>query len=130
MFFELVGADEGLFFGLDLLVEGFAGALFGALGDELALDGKLEDGFLHVRREALITVGINPVGDFTAEDVPLPAPGTPAVTNVQRDADDLEGREKAIVDALTQAVGVDRVAEIVDVGNVSGLLRCGGHYWH
>ena len=68
-FFEFAGADEGLFFGLDLLVEGLAGALFGALGDELALDGKLEDGFLHVRREALIEVLQAVPGFFVAVDI-------------------------------------------------------------
>ena len=54
--FEFAGADEGLLFGLDLLVELFAGALFGVLFDEFALNGQLEDRFLHVRREALIEV--------------------------------------------------------------------------
>ena len=42
------------------------------------------------------------------------------------DFDDLVGREEAVVDALLQRVGVDRLAEVVDVRDVLGFLRRGG----
>ena len=46
---------------------------------------------------------------------------------VDVDAHHLVGREKAVFDALLEAVGVNRLAEVGDVGNVFGFLRCGGH---
>ena len=53
--------------------------------------------------------------------------GAPAVeVFVEADADDLVGREEAVGDALLERVGVDRVAEVLDVGNVSGFLGRGG----
>ena len=45
---------------------------------------------------------------------------------VDMDLDHLVGREEAVADALLQRVGVDRLAEVVDVGDVFGLLRRGG----
>ena len=42
------------------------------------------------------------------------------------DLDDLVGSEKAVADALLERVGVDRLAEVVDVGDVFGLLGRGG----
>ena len=45
---------------------------------------------------------------------------------VDADADDLVRGEEPVVDALLQRVGVDRVAEVLDVGDVLGFLgRCG-----
>jgi hypothetical protein len=40
--------------------------------------------------------------------------------------DDLVGGEKAVADALFEGVGEDRLAEVVDVGDVLGLLGRGG----
>ena len=37
--------------------------------------------------------------------------------------DDLIGRKKAVLNALLERVGVNRLAEIVDVGDVFGFLR-------
>ena len=45
---------------------------------------------------------------------------------VEVDADDLVGGKEAVVDALLERVGVDRVAEVVDVGDVLVSLRRGG----
>ena len=42
---------------------------------------------------------------------------------VDVDLDDLVRREEAVVDALLQRVGVDRLAEVVDVRDVLRLLR-------
>jgi hypothetical protein len=51
----------------------------------------------------------------------------PAVhVDVQVDADDLVRGQEAVADALPQRVGVDRRAEVVDVGDVLGLLGRGG----
>ena len=41
---------------MDLLVQFFAGALFGALFDQFALYGHLEDGLLHIAGEAFVEV--------------------------------------------------------------------------
>ncbi len=46
--------------------------------------------------------------------------------HVEVDLHHLVGREEAVVDALLQRVGVDRLAEVVDVGDVLRLLRRGG----
>ena len=46
---------------------------------------------------------------------------------VDADAHDLVGREEAVRDALPERVGVDRLAEVVDVGNVLRFLRRRGH---
>ena len=52
--FDLAFGNEALFLGLNLLIEFFAGAFFGALLHQLALNRHLENGFLHVRRETAI----------------------------------------------------------------------------
>ena len=41
---------------------------------------------------------------------------------VDMNLDDLVGREEAVADALSQRIGEDRLAEIVDVGDVLGFL--------
>ena len=46
--------------------------------------------------------------------------------HVEMDFDHLVGSEEAVADALLQRVGVDRLAEVVDVGDVLGFLRRGG----
>ena len=46
--------------------------------------------------------------------------------DVDVDLDDLVGREEAVLDALLERVGVDRLAEVVDVGDVFGFLGRGG----
>ena len=45
---------------------------------------------------------------------------------VDMDLDDLVRREEAVLDALLERVGVNRLAEVVDVGDVLGFLRRGG----
>ena len=39
------------------------------------------------------------------------------------DLDDLVRRKEAVLDALLEGVGVDRLTEIMDVGDVFGFLR-------
>ena len=52
--FDLAFGNEALFLGLNLLIEFFAGAFFGALLDEFTLNCHLQKGFLHIAGEALI----------------------------------------------------------------------------
>jgi hypothetical protein len=40
--------------------------------------------------------------------------------------DDLVRREKTVTDALLERVGVDRLTEVIDVGDVGGFLGRGG----
>ena len=46
--------------------------------------------------------------------------------DVDMDLDDLVGREESFLDALLERVGVDRLAEVVDVRDVLGFLGRGG----
>ena len=46
--------------------------------------------------------------------------------HVEMDLHHLVRRQEAVADALLQRVGVDRLAEVVDVGDVFGFLRRGG----
>ena len=65
-FFILSGFDEGLLFCLYLLIQFFAGAFLGALLDELALNGKLKEGLLHIAGEAFVEVlQLRPCGFIT-----------------------------------------------------------------
>ncbi len=67
------------------------------------------------------------VFDHLAVLVGLALLGPPAVeVLVEADAHDFVGGEEAVLDALLERVGVDRVAEVVDVGDVLGLLGRGG----
>lgn len=50
-------------------------------------------------------------------------PGPPTAVPVKVDADDLVRGKEAVEDALLEAVGVDGLAEVIDVGNVFGFLR-------
>src|SRR5207253_10481478 len=70
---------------------------------------------------------VNPVLDLIAVAVELPELRAIAFyVAVDMNLDDLVGREKAVADPLLQRIGKDRLAEIIGVGNVFGLLRRGG----
>ena len=74
-----------------------------------------------------VAVVVFAVFDHLAVLVRLAGFGPPAVeVLVEADADDLVGREEAVVDALPERVGVDRVAEVLDVGDVLRFLGRGG----
>ena len=75
----------------------------------------------------VVAVGINPIRDLIAVDVPLSLSGTPAIANVRHDIDHLEGRKKSILNAFLQAVCIDRLPEIVQIGNILGFLGGGRH---
>ena len=51
----------------------------------------------------------------------------PALTNVGHYIDDLEGCEEAILNAFFQAISIDWLPEITEVGDVLGFLGGGGH---
>ena len=74
-----------------------------------------------------VPVVVFPILNELSELVPLAGLGAPAIEIlVEADADDLVGREEAVGNALPERVGVNRVAEVFDVGNVLGFLRCRG----
>jgi hypothetical protein len=74
-----------------------------------------------LQHEAAVEVAlvVDAVLDQLAVLVGLPLLWAPALqVLVEVDAHDLVGREEAVVDALLERVGVDRLAEVVDVGDV------------
>jgi len=46
--------------------------------------------------------------------------------HIQMHLDDLVGREEAITDALLERVGVNRFAEVMDIGHILGFFGRGG----
>ncbi len=79
------------------------------------------------QRAVEVLLVVDAVFDQLAVLVGLALFGAPALqVLVDVDAHDLVGREEAVVDALAQRVGVDRLAEVVDVGDVLGFLGRGG----
>ena len=70
---------------------------------------------------------VDAVFDLVAVPVELPLLGAIAFhIPVDMDLDDLVGRQEAVENALFQGVGIDRLSEVMDVGNVTGFLGCGG----
>ena len=53
------------------------------------------------------------------------APALEILINV--DADDLVGGKEPVFDALAQGISIEGVAKIIDIGNIAGFLRGGGH---
>ena len=53
-FFDLACFDECLLLGLNLLIQFLAGAFFGALFHQFALNGHLQEGFLHIAGKTLV----------------------------------------------------------------------------
>ena len=81
----------------------------------------------HQRAVEILGV-VDAVLDLLAFAVELALSGPVAFhVAVDMDLDHLVGREEAVADALLQRIGENRLAEIVDVGDVFGLLRRGGH---
>ena len=70
-------------------------------------------------RPVEVLLVVDAVLDLVALAVELAGLGPVALdVAVDVDLDDLVGREEAVVDALLQRVGVDRLAEVVDVRDV------------
>ncbi len=87
---------------------------------------------LRATRERDVTVEVELVVDLIRDvvaevvDLALLRP-PPEHVLVEIDADNLERGEEAVLDSLLQRVGVDGVAEVVDVRDVLRLLRCCRH---
>lgn len=64
------------------------------------LPGHLPDAILDDDVVIVVAVVVDSVLDFVAVDVALPLVRPPAVADIRRDIDDLEGREEAVLDAL------------------------------
>ena len=77
--------------------------------------GYLLDAVLNDDVVVVIAVGVDPVRDLIAEDIPLSFTGTPAISNIGHDIDDFERGQKAVIDSLFQAVGVNRLSEVVQI---------------
>ena len=83
--------------------------------------------FSRIRLRSIVALVVFAVLDLLAVLVGLAGLRAPAVeVLVEADPHDLVGREEAVVDALPEGVGVDGLAEVVDVGDVLGFLRRGG----
>ena len=75
----------------------------------------------------VIAVRVEPVRDELACEVALSFFRAPAVADIGADLENAERREVAVLDAGIQAVRIEGLAEVVDIGDVAGLLRRGGH---
>ena len=70
---------------------------------------------------------VDAVFNFVAALIYHALVGTPAgKVFIQIDAYNLVGSQKAIVDALSEGVGVNGITEVIDVRNLFRFLRCGG----
>ena len=94
------------------------------MGDLL---GYFPDTILYNNVVVIVAVGIDAVWYLVAIDIQLALLGTPSFSDVGGDIDDLEGSEEAIINALLQAVSVDGLSEIAQVGNILGFLGRGSH---
>ena len=72
-----------------------------------------------------IAIGIDSIFNLISVFVELAFVGTPAFTNVGANIDYLKRSKEAILDALSQAVCINRVTKVIDIGDVLGFLgRC------
>ena len=75
-----------------------------------------------------VALVVNLILDLLAEVVHLAFLRSPAeYVLVEVDSNHFEWGEEAVLDALLERVGVDRVAEVVDVGDVLRFLRGSRH---
>ena len=98
-----------------------AGHPVGALKVSGDLLGHFADAVLYDDVVVVVAVGIDAVRDLIAVDVQLSLSRPPALSNVGHNIDDLERRKKTVLDAFFQAVGIDRLAKIAEVGDVFGF---------
>ena len=75
----------------------------------------------------VIAIGIDSIGNFNAVHIKLSTLWTPTITDIGSDIDDLEGSKKSILYAFLQAIGINGIAKVVNVGNVFSFFRCGCH---
>ena len=73
----------------------------------------------------VVAVGVDSILDFIAVNIALPLARTPALTDVSHNINDLERCKETVLDALFQAVCINRLTEIINIGNVLCFLgRC------
>ena len=75
----------------------------------------------------VVAVGVDSVLNFVAVNIALPLARTPALTDVGHNIDDLERRKETVLDALFQAVCINRLTEIIYIGNVLCFFGRRGH---
>ena len=114
--FGVHAEDDGLLEAVAALLEELGDLLGDELGAVVDDEGAVE-----------ILLVVDAVLDLVAVAVELAFFGTVALDiQVDVDLDDLVGGEEAVLDALLERVGVDRLAEVMDVGDVLGFLGRGG----
>ena len=84
--------------------------------------GHLADSVFHDDIVVVVLIVVDTVFYHVAENVALASRGTPLVTNICGDVDDLERCQESVVNAFLQAVCIERLVEIADVRLVAGLL--------
>ena len=100
--------DDGLLEAVAAFLEELGDLLGDQLGAVVDDEGAVE-----------VLLVVDAVLDLVAVAVHLALLGAVALdVDVDVDLDHLVGREEAVLDALLERVGVDRLAEVVDVGNV------------
>ena len=75
----------------------------------------------------VIPVVIDAVFNQIAVDVGLSMVGSPSISDVGRDIDNLERSEETILNTLFQTICVDRLSKIIYVRYFFAFLRCGSH---
>ena len=79
--------------------------------------------------DIVVVVGIvvDAVFDRVSVDVLLPFEGSPFISDVGLDVDDLEGSKEAVIYAFPEAIFIDGIAKIGDVRLVARFLWCCRH---
>ena len=97
------------------------------LGQQLRRGFHLKDLAQELTDAVEVLLVVDPIFDFVAFAIDFARLGPVALdVAVDVNLDHLVRREEAVMDALLQRIGEDRLAEIVGVGDIFGFLRCGG----
>ena len=95
--------------------------VFGYLGSHLAYAVFQHDVVV------IVSVVIDPVRNLLTVIIQLSLDRAPAITDIHTRLNDPEGSQEAIIDALIEAVGVDRIPKVIGAGYILCLLRRSGH---
>ena len=124
--------DQGLphpggVFGVHTEDDGFLEAVAAFLEELGHLPGDTLGALVDDQIPVEVLLVVNAVLDLVAVLVGLPLFGAVALDiDIEVDLHHLVGRKEAVADAFLQRVGVNRFAEVVDIGDVFRLLRRGG----
>ena len=91
------------------------------------LPGNLINAVLENDGVIVIPVVVNAVFNDIAENIGLSLVWSPAVSDVGCDIDDLKWGKETVLNALLQAVNINRLSKVVDIGYLFAFLRSGGH---